>query len=159
MVPKRIPPPKPSTIKSAHSPNPSPPLSPTPMATPRPHSPTLGPHSPTLRPHSPTLGLHSPNLRPHSPIPSPQLGRPQLECQPNVTETTSDPCENRSTSWTERSQYKFILAHFSSPSLQVLSLYYRHVRVFESSRQEFSCSALPQQGKRRRKKNNYNQLL
>ena len=35
-----------------------------------------------------------------------------------------------------------------SPSITVLSLYYRHACVFESSRQEFPCSALPQQGKK-----------
>ena len=49
----------------------------------------------------------------------------------------------------EEAAIKVILA---SPSLYVLPLYYRHARVFESSRQEFTCSALPQQGKRRRKK-------
>ena len=34
-----------------------------------------------------------------------------------------------------------------SALLTVLPLYHRHARVFESSRQEFPCSALPQQGK------------
>ena len=34
-----------------------------------------------------------------------------------------------------------------SPSLTVLPLYYCHARAFESSRQKFACSALPQQGK------------
>ena len=54
----------------------------------------------------------------------------------------------------------FLLDTFQpSPSLTVLSLYYRHARAFESSRQEFPCSSLPQQGKRSRKKNNNNQLL
>ena len=35
----------------------------------------------------------------------------------------------------------------ASPSLTVLLFYYHHPRAFESSRQEFPCSALPQQGK------------
>ena len=45
----------------------------------------------------------------------------------------------------------------SSPISKVLPLYYHRAHAFESSRQEFPCSA--QQGKRRRKKNNNNQLL
>ena len=41
----------------------------------------------------------------------------------------------------------FIRDLLRSPSLTVLPLYYRHARAFEISRQEFPCSALPQQGK------------
>ena len=35
---------------------------------------------------------------------------------------------------------------YNSWLLYVLPLYYHHAHVFESSRQEFPCSALPQQG-------------
>ena len=45
----------------------------------------------------------------------------------------------------QNNRRQFIIIHVS-PSLYVLSLYYRHACAFESSRQECPCSALPQQG-------------